>query len=258
MGRFAFVLALASGLPGVVHAQTADAARASAAFAEGLMAEGAGREGAALSAYREAVAHGFVPAMARLGVLLETGAAGPVDPAEALRLYERAADAGDVDGKFELARTLVEGRIVRRDLPRALRLLAEAGEAGDQQAQLFVALMLENGSGGTQNSFAARRWLQRAASGPHRDIAQEAARIRDQLDEDLLYSRAFSRETTALLYGAGFLVALGLLASDAQPDTFSPRAADLDRQQRRRSCLLQNAGRARTLGDLVMLDAICP
>ena len=184
--------------------------------------------------------------------------AGPPRPAEALALYERAADAGDVDGTFELDRVLVEGRIARRDFERALRLLAEAGTAGDQQAQLFVALMLMNGTGGTQNSFAARRWLQRAESGPHRDLAQEAGRLRDQLDDDLLYSRAFSRETTAVLYGVGFLLALGLAAPDAQPAANSHRSVDLSRLQRRRTCLLEHAGRARTLGDLVVLNEICP
>ena len=79
-------------------------------------------EGARL--YARAARGGLLQALNMLGMLAETGAAGPPDRTAALAYYTAAAEGGDPWGQFNLARHLLAGDRLAEALPWLDRALA--------------------------------------------------------------------------------------------------------------------------------------
>ena len=87
-----------------------------------------------------------------------------------------------------------------------------AANQGHQEAQFALGLMLQQGTGGAKNEFAARRWLRQAAAGRDRELASQAAPIVDQLEKHLLYSGISGEQ---LLLGLGAALFVTAMAADA-------------------------------------------
>jgi hypothetical protein len=95
---------------------------------------------------------------------------------------------------------------------QSLRWLAAAANQGQQEAQFALGVMLQQGTGGAKNEFAARRWLRQAAAGRDRELASQAAPIVDQLEKHLLYSGISGEQ---LLLGLGAALFVSAMAADA-------------------------------------------
>ena len=203
----------------------AEAGNPEAQFAAGWMYE-AGKEvpkdfKKAAAWYEKAAGNGFAPALASLGYLYQTGSGVPQDSARAADLYKRAAEANDMSGQFNLGVAYINGIGVQRSPQLAAKWIHAAAEAGHQQSQLMLAAMLQQGAGVSKNAFAARRWFDRASKGPDPEIAGRARTIRQQIDDQVLFSGAFRREELAVLALIGFgllaIMASGEPSSDASP-----------------------------------------
>ena len=94
----------------------------------------------------------------------------------------------------------------------SLRWVAGAANQGHQEAQFALGVMLQQGTGGAKNEFAARRWLRQAAAGRDRQVASHAAPIVEQLEKHLLYSGISGEQ---LLLGLGAALFVSAMAADA-------------------------------------------
>jgi len=123
--------------------------------------------------------------MVRLGYLLQSGNGVPQDLPGAFALYRQAAETGDLEGQFMYALCYAEGVGTRKDPVTARKLLLSPASAGHQLAQYALGIMIALGEGGPKREAPARRWLDKAASGPDRDLAVRAATQRDKIDKKL-------------------------------------------------------------------------
>jgi Sel1 repeat-containing protein len=151
--------------------------------------------------YGQAARQGHTPSMVRLAYMRQAGRGVAVDLPGALALYSDAARAGNREGQYMEALCYAVGVGTRKDAVTARRLMLAPADAGHQDAQYALGIMLALGDGGPRREAAARRWLDRAASGPDRELAATAARQRDQIDKSL-----FAQDTS------GRDMMLGLLA----------------------------------------------
>ena len=97
-----------------------------------------------------------------------------------------------------------------KDPVTARKLLLVPADAGHQDAQYALGIMIALGDGGPKREAAARRWLDRAASGPDRELAAKAASQRDRIDKNL-----FAQDTSgtqALLGILAFIVVAGAVS----------------------------------------------
>ena len=136
--------------------------------------------------YAEAARQGHTPSMVRLGYLLQSGSGVAKDPAQALSLFSQAANAGNTDGQFMLALTHLQGVGTTQNPVEARDLLLKAAGKEHQYAQYMLGGMLESGEGGPVREAGARRWFDRAATGPDQRLAARAATMRDKIDAHIL------------------------------------------------------------------------
>ena len=89
--------------------------------------------------------------------------------------------------------------------------MLSAAASGSQIAQFNLGMMLLKGEGGAKKEAAARRWLDKASSGPDHFLAVKAAEFRDKIDKDL-----FSPDDSgyAFLAAAAAVVVVGALLAD--------------------------------------------
>jgi TPR repeat protein len=193
---------------GLVFCVTASSVGQSAAGAETLFRQASASESAkdlagAVRLYEQAVQQGHTPSMVRLGILRAFGAGAINNQTAAFGLFTQAANAGNRDGETWLGISYLNGMGTAKNPVAARKWFLDAATAGDQMASYSLGLMLENGQGGERKEFAARRWLDRAASGPDRNLAAQAADVRDKIDKNILSPDL----TTAMI-----LTTIGLMA----------------------------------------------
>jgi uncharacterized membrane protein YgcG len=163
--------------------------------------------------YEQAAGQGHAPSMVRLGYMRQSGKGVAADLAGAAALYAEAARRGSLEGQYMQAICYVAGVGTPKDPVTARRLLLVPADAGHQDAQYALGIMIALGEGGPKRDAAARRWLDRAASGPDRDLAAKAASQRDRIDKSL-----FAQDTSgtqALLGILAFLVVAGAVAGSS-------------------------------------------
>ncbi len=101
--------------------------------------------------------------------------------------------------------------------------LLEPADKGNQFAQYTLGIMMQRGQGAPKREAGARRWLDRAASGPNADLSARAADFRNKLDAKLFSSdNSTGQALTAL-----FLIALVGLAMGGGGDMGSIPSSDL-------------------------------
>jgi len=150
-------------------------ASASALFALALISGAAGAAdvpvpgnyGESLDWYERAADAGNPKAQYLLGVLIESGQRGAVDPADAAAWYAKAAAGGHAAAQLRLGQMFYAGRGVGRDLAQARRWYAAAAAQGLDAARYAHALMLERGQGGPRDATAAARAYEVAATNGH-------------------------------------------------------------------------------------------
>ncbi len=162
----------------------------------------------AIRLYEQAARQGHVPSMVRLGYLRQSGQGVSQDQPEAFSLYSQAAKAGDADAKFLLAMSYAQGAGTRKDPVTARNLLLQPATDGHQSSQYALGIMLELGEGGPKKEAAARRWLDKAAAGPDRELAARAAGLRDKIDKNIF---APDNSGMAFLGLAAFILVAGAL-----------------------------------------------
>jgi|SRR5882672_5418799 len=165
----------------------------------------------AVRMYEEAARQGHVPSMLRLGYLRQTGDGIPQDLQGGLAMFTAAARTGDADGQFFLAMTHAQGVGVRKDPATARDMLLTPAGAGHQSSQYALGIMLALGEGGPKREAGARRWLDKAASGPDRDLAARAADLRDKIDKNLF---APDNSSGVLLGLAAFILLVAVVTAD--------------------------------------------
>jgi hypothetical protein len=160
--------------------------------------------------YEQAVRQGHAPSMVRLGYMRQVGKGVPVDLPGALALYSEAGRSGNREAQYMEALCYAVGVGTRKDSVTARRLMLAPADAGHQDAQYALGIMIALGDGGPKREAAARRWLDRAASGPDRELAAKAATQRDRIDKSL-----FAQDTsgTAALLGILAFIVVGGAAS---------------------------------------------
>ena len=160
--------------------------------------------------YDQAARQGHTLSMVMLGYRLIYGTGEPQDLPRAFSLFTAATKAGSLDGQYLLAMCYLEGLGTAKNPTAARDNLLEPADKGNQFAQFTLGIMMQNGEGGPKREAAARRWLDRAASGPNTQLAARAATYRDQLDSKLFASNnSTGQALTALLFVALLGVALG-------------------------------------------------
>jgi TPR repeat protein len=118
---------------------------------------------AAFGLLKQAADKGYVPALAPLGLMYETGAGGaPRDAALALSLYRSAAEKNDPIGMVQLARRDWTGVGVARSPGETVRLLRQAATLGNPSAMVFLA-QLELQGGVAKNDADALALFRKAA-----------------------------------------------------------------------------------------------
>jgi TPR repeat protein len=165
----------------------------------------------AIRLYEQAAQQRHGPSMVRLGYMKQLGAEMPQDLPGAFALYKQAADAGDVEGQFMYALSLEQGIGTQKNPALARERLVDPAHAGHQLAQYLLGCMIAIGEGGPKREAGARRWLDKAASGPDRDVAAQAARYRDQIDKNLFTANSSG---FAYLGLAAFIIVGGMAADD--------------------------------------------
>jgi TPR repeat protein len=199
----------------VSFAMAQDAAALEAIFRQAMASEyGAGGTSRdlpqAARLYEQAARQGHAPSMVRLGYMRQSGNGIPVDLPAALALYAQAATKGNTEGQYMEAICYAAGVGTAKDPATARKLLLVPADAGHQDAQYALGIMIALGEGGPKRDAAARRWLDRAASGPDRELAAKAATQRDRIDKSL-----FAQDTSgsqALLGLLAFIVVAGAVA----------------------------------------------
>ena len=160
--------------------------------------------------YEQAAKQGHTPSMVVLGYRLLDGIGEAQDRPRAFSLFTAAARAGNVDGKFLLGLAYLQGVGTQKNPAAARENLLDPATQGNQYAQYTLGIMLAVGEGGPKRESAARRWLDRAANGPHKDLAVRAADLRDKLDAKLFSpDDSTGKAVTALAFIVLVAAALG-------------------------------------------------
>jgi TPR repeat protein len=164
----------------------------------------------AAALYTQAARQGHAPSMVRLGYLRQAGRGVAADLPGALAMYDEAARAGNREGQYMEALCHAVGVGTAKDPVKARQLMLAPADAGHQDAQYALGIMLALGDGGPRRDAAARRWLDRAASGPDRELAATAARQRDRIDKSLFAQDTSGRDT--MLGLLAFIVVAGAVS----------------------------------------------
>ncbi|PYM14015.1 MAG: hypothetical protein DMD81_19300 [Candidatus Rokuibacteriota bacterium] len=160
--------------------------------------------------YEQAAREGHAPSMVRLGYMRQAAKGIGADLPGALALYAEAARRGNAEGQYMQAICYAAGVGTQKDLATARRLLLTPAAAGHQDAQYALAITIALGEGGPKREAAARRWLDKAASGPDRELAAKAASQRDRIDKNLFAQDTSGRD--AFLGILAFLLVAGAVS----------------------------------------------
>jgi len=140
--------------------ETRPAVDVSAAIAKGNQALEAQNYPEAMHWYQTAANCGNAPAMCNVGLLYETGKAGPKDMAQATTWYTKAADANYVPALLDLASLYEKDQ----NYGKAFACYKKAAELNDPRAMVGVGNCYENALGTDEDAGAAFHWYQRAAA----------------------------------------------------------------------------------------------
>lgn len=202
--RKPLALILAFLLPAVAMAQ--DRAALDAVFRQANQLESS-NAAEANRLYDQAARQGHTPSMVMLGYRLIYGTGQSQDLARAFSLFTTATKAGDLDAQFLLGLCHLEGLGTPKNPFAARANLLEPADQGNQFAQYTLGIMLQSGEGGPKREAGARRWLDRAASGPNPALAARAADFRNKLDTKLF---ATDNSTGQALTALFFIALVGL------------------------------------------------
>jgi serine/threonine-protein kinase len=116
-----------------------------------------------------------------LGRLLETGSAGPKDPAAAADWYRKAADAGLAKARYNLGGLYYRGEGVLKDTHVAAEWFSKAASQNHAGAQYNLATLYETGDGVTKSLSEARRWYTEVTKAADKQLAADAQEALDRL-----------------------------------------------------------------------------
>lgn len=114
-------------------------------------------------ALRAAAQRGEPTAAHEIAVRYAEGRGAPSNYAEATRWYERAAEGGIVPAMFRLGTILEKGLGGKKDLDAARRYYMQAAERGHAKAMHNLAVLDADGGGKGPNYKAASGWFKKAA-----------------------------------------------------------------------------------------------
>lgn len=138
----------------------------------GMARKGGSTPGEALSMLQRAAANGRKEALAPLGDLFLSGAAGPKDRTRAASIYAQAASYGDADAAYAAGILYADGDPDPMDDPlKAIGYLRQAAQAGRADASADYGLMLYQGRGFARDLKGAAQWFKTAAEGGDMDGA---------------------------------------------------------------------------------------
>ena len=135
------------------------------------------RAAESLALLRSAADGGVAVAHHLMGMLAESGAAGPVDFAAAAASYKEAAELGHPQAQVRYGFALLLGRGVERNVFNAETWLRRAALAGDAQAAAVVGLLYARDGDLPPNYAEAALWLRRAATAGHVGAARILGRM---------------------------------------------------------------------------------
>jgi TPR repeat protein len=120
--------------------------------------------------YRQAIARGYIGAMAALAMMKSADPADTEALAQSLELWLQAARAGDARAHLMVAEAYLAGRGAAADPAEAVRWLTIAAEAGfgDAEARLG-SILLQQSEGVAERQAEALKWLRSAAAKGHPD-----------------------------------------------------------------------------------------
>ena len=138
----------------------------------GMARKGGSTPGEALAMLQRAAANGRKEALAPLGDLFLSGAAGPKDRTRAASIYAQAASFGDADAAYAAGILYADGDPDPMDDPlKAIGYLRQAAQAGRADASADYGLMLYQGRGVARDLKGAAQWFKTAAEGGDLDGA---------------------------------------------------------------------------------------
>ncbi len=138
----------------------------------GMARKGGSTPGEALAMLQRAAANGRKEALAPLGDLFLSGAAGPKDRTRAASIYAQAASFGDADAAYAAGILYADGDPDPMDDPlKAIGYLRQAAQAGRADASADYGLMLYQGRGVARDLKGAAQWFKTAAEGGDMDGA---------------------------------------------------------------------------------------
>lgn len=138
----------------------------------GMARKGGSTPGEALAMLQRAAANGRKEALAPLGDLFLSGAAGPKDRSRAASIYAQAASFGDADAAYAAGILYADGDPDPMDDPlKAIAYLRQAAQAGRADASADYGLMLYQGRGVARDLKGAAQWFKTAAEGGDMDGA---------------------------------------------------------------------------------------
>ncbi len=138
----------------------------------GLARKGGSTPGEALTMLQRAAANGRREALAPLGDLFLSGAAGPKDRTRAASIYAQAAAYGDPDAAYAAGILYADADPDPMDDPlKAIGFLRQAAQAGRADASADYGLMLYQGRGVARDLKGAAQWFKTAAEGGDLDGA---------------------------------------------------------------------------------------
>jgi TPR repeat protein len=138
----------------------------------GMARKGGSTPGEALAMLQRAAANGRKEALAPLGDLFLSGAAGPKDRTRAASIYAQAASFGDADAAYAAGILYADGDPDPMDDPlKAIGYLRQAAQAGRADASADYGLMLYQGRGVARDLRGAAQWFKTAAEGGDMDGA---------------------------------------------------------------------------------------
>ncbi len=138
----------------------------------GMARKGGSTPGEALAMLQRAAANGRKDALAPLGDLFLSGAAGPKDRTRAANIYAQAASYGDADAAYAAGILYADGDPDPMDDPlKAIGYLRQAAQAGRADASADYGLMLYQGRGVARDVKGAAQWFKTAAEGGDMDGA---------------------------------------------------------------------------------------
>ena len=138
----------------------------------GIARKGGSTPGEALAMLQRAASNGRREALAPLGDLFLSGAAGPKDRTRAASIYAQAAAYGDADAAYAAGILYADGDPDPMDDPlKAIGFLRQAAQAGRADASADYGLMLYQGRGVARDLKGAAQWFKTAAEAGDMDGA---------------------------------------------------------------------------------------